>query len=165
VKVLGTIDDTVIVRQATESDFPSLVELWKELVDFHAERDPIFRPSESGEERYTEMLSGHCSSRMSCILVAEEDGVLLAYCLIKLSDTLPVFASQRFGEVLDLAVAKQHRRRGIGEFLFHLAKKWFEQIGGVKRIQLCVATTNEVASAFWETMGFKVYSENRYLEI
>ncbi|MBN1976699.1 MAG: hypothetical protein JW918_04785 [Anaerolineae bacterium] len=42
------------VRPATEEDFPAMIRLWREMMDFHAQVEPRFRPlsTPEGEEAW-----------------------------------------------------------------------------------------------------------------
>ena len=55
----------VIIRKAVDADVSSIVELWKELMDFHKERDKIFSRSAAGHESFADYLRSHISK--SCL--------------------------------------------------------------------------------------------------
>jgi hypothetical protein len=83
------------VRKATQEDTGAIAELWKELMDFHQERDPCFTRSVDGHERFAEFVSGRISSETSCVLVAEQQGEIVGYCLATISKFPPEMKSQR----------------------------------------------------------------------
>jgi ribosomal-protein-alanine acetyltransferase len=58
-------------------------------------------------------------------------------------------------EILNLAVAKAHRRRGIATQLFAAALEHARTVGA-KKAYLEVRATNEGAIAFYSRMGFRV---------
>ena len=60
----------VIIRKAVLEDVPSIVGLWKELMDFHRERDLLFSRSATGDEGFVDFITGHILSETSCVFVA-----------------------------------------------------------------------------------------------
>ena len=40
------------IRRAVVDDIPSVVELWKEMMDFHRERDSFFSRAEAGHDEF-----------------------------------------------------------------------------------------------------------------
>lgn len=138
------------------ADLPAIGELWKELIDFHKKRDPHFTRAADGHERFKDFISGHMMSETSCVLVAEQDGETVGYCLATLAKHPPVFENQEYGMVCDLAVTERCRRNGIGERLFRSVQTWFAD-HGIHRIELRVVVANETSTAFWRKMGFNPY--------
>jgi ribosomal protein S18 acetylase RimI-like enzyme len=152
------------IRKASPEDLGSIAELWKELMDFHGERDGHFWRSADGHEGYKEFLAGHLSSDRSCVLVAERGGAIVGYCLATLAKYPPVFKKRDYGTVFDLAVTERYRRSGVGQRLYEGAQSWFAG-QEVHRIEVRVAVTNEVSTAFWRKMGFKPYIQTVFKRI
>ena len=68
------------IRAATRDDLPQMLQLWREMMDFHAARDPRFRPmaSPEGENAWASYLRKDIlDSDTWCALVAVEDQSLL----------------------------------------------------------------------------------------
>jgi ribosomal protein S18 acetylase RimI-like enzyme len=55
-----------------------------------------------------------------------------------------------------MAVTKNYRNNGIGTQMFESAVQWMKK-KDVKRIELRVASTNELSRAFWKKQGFEVF--------
>lgn len=146
------------IRAATPEDTGTITELWKELMDFHQERDSCFTRSANGHERFAEFVSGRILSETACVLVAEQQGRIVGYCLAAVSKFPPVFEHQEYGAISDLAVSAPWRRGGIGQALVAAALRWFAA-RAIHRIEVRVAISNEVSTAFWEKMGFAPYLE------
>lgn len=145
-----------IIRKAVSADLPAIGDLWQEFMDFHKKRDAHFARTIDGHERFKEFISGHMAPETSCVLVAEQDGEAVGYCLATLAKHPPVFENQDYGTVFDLAVTKRCRRNGIGERLFHAAQAWFAD-HEIHRIEVRVVVANETSTAFWRKMGFNPY--------
>jgi len=153
----------ITIRRADVKDVPSIVELWKEMMDFHKERDQIFTRTVTGHEGWIEFVTDHMSNEDSRVLVAECDGQIVGHCLALISENPPVLTTKRYGLFKELAVTANHRRCGIGESLFKEAVKWFEE-HGIKRIEVRVSMHNKLSTAFWRKMGLKPYLETLYME-
>ncbi|HVP35441.1 MAG TPA: GNAT family N-acetyltransferase [Terriglobales bacterium] len=154
----------MVIRKATTKDLESIGLLWQEFMDFHKERDPIFARSTEGHEHFKEFIAGHLEKDSSLVLIAEQDGAAIGYCLAMLSKYPPVFEAKEYGTIYDLAVTQKFRRAGIGEKMYKVAEKWFFE-HGVHRIELRVAVSNEVSTTFWRKMGFKPHVEVLFKKI
>jgi ribosomal protein S18 acetylase RimI-like enzyme len=152
------------IRRATAEDLESIGLLWQEFMDFHKARDPVFARSADGHEHFKEYIADHLEKESTLVLVAEQEGTLVGYCLAMLEKHPPVFESRDYGYVYDLAVTQKCRRAGIGEKMYKETEKWFSE-KGIHRIELRVVVANEVAAAFWRKMGFKPHVENLFKKI
>jgi ribosomal protein S18 acetylase RimI-like enzyme len=154
----------VIIRKAIAEDVPSIVELWKELMDLHKELDRIFSRSATGHEAFADFVTGHISSETSCVLAAEVGKKVVGYCLAFIEKYPPVLEMTEYGLVQDIGVTKKYQRRGIGERFLREVKNWFSE-KGVRRIEARVAKSNQLSKAFWGKVGFRPYLETVFLEI
>ncbi len=154
----------VIIRKAVVEDVSSIVELWKELMDFHKERDRIFSRSTTGHERFADYLKGHISKENSSLFVAEADKDIVGYCLVFIEKYPPVIELQEYCLVQDIAITEKYRRRGIGRRFLKEAQRWYSD-KGIHRVEARVSTYNKAAREFWSEMGFKPYLETVYQEI
>lgn len=82
-----------------------------------------------------------------CFLVAEEEGEVHGYL------DMSVQSWHLTGWVHHLAVAKDHRRRGIGTALLKKAAQWARQ-RGLRRLMLEIQTKNYPAICFCQKNGF-----------
>ena len=154
----------VIIRKAVAEDVPSILELWKELMDFHKELDRIFSRSATGHEAFADFITGHISSESSCVLVAEAGTDIAGYCLAIIEKYPPVLEMHEYGLIQDIAVTGKCRHSGIGKRLLKEARIWFSK-KGVHRIEARVSKSNRLATDFWTKMGFAPYLETVFLEI
>jgi len=154
----------VIIRKAVLEDVPSIVGLWKELMDFHRERDLLFSRSATGDEGFVDFITGHILSETSCVFVAAAGTDIVGYCLAFVEKYPPVLEIKEYGLVQDLAVTKIYRRNGIGKRLLKEARNWFYE-KGIRRIEARVAKTNKISTEFWAKMGFEPYLETMFIEI
>ncbi|NIQ04567.1 MAG: GNAT family N-acetyltransferase [Candidatus Korarchaeota archaeon] len=154
----------VKIERAQERHIPDIIEIWKEFMDFHKERDSFFTRSKEGHVKFEEYLKEVMTSERAQVLVALEEKKMIAYLLASIAEHPPVFERSTYGSINDLAVKREHRRQEIGSRLLTQVQEWFSQ-HGVKRIEVRVATENEVAVSFWRKHGFKEYLKRMYREL
>jgi GNAT superfamily N-acetyltransferase len=145
----------MIIRPAKRNDIDGLLEVWKEHMDFHSERYPLFTRSAEGHIKFAEFLKKHWNDPDWAVFVAEE-GTIVGYCLATVMDYPPVFNVRKFGFIQDMAVTAAHRRRGIGTKLLERLEIWFKE-RGVRRIELQALIGNEVSQSFWRKRGYEPY--------
>ena len=133
------------------------------MFDFHRERDKHFTRSGIAHENYKKRIIESFTSKDFYILVAEVNKAIVGYCLASIAKYPPFFEVENYGTIFDLVVTRDYRKEGIGENLLQEAYNWFSK-KGTKRVEVRVATSNEVANKFWRKMGFTPYMEILYLE-
>jgi len=153
----------ITIRKATAKDVPAIVELWKELMDYHKKLDPLFTRSPAGHKQFAEYLMNHINDADSRVLIALHRMRPAGYCMTKISKYPPVFEKQQYGELHDMAVTKKYRRRGIGRLLVKAVRQWCAK-KGVNRIEARYSMANEVAAGFWAGAGFRPYLKTTFLE-
>lgn len=155
---------SVTTRTARAKDVDTIAELWKDLMDFHQKRDRHFTRSPTGPSIFAEFVADQLEKPDSLVLVAEEGGAIVGYCLAVTETHSPVFAKPRHAEIIDLFVSETHRQCGIGEHLVHEVEHWFSQ-RGIDRIEARVAVRNEVSTQFWRKIGYQSYIETMFREL
>ena len=141
------------IREAKKADIPGLQELWKEMMDFHKERDTFFTRSEKGHESFATFISENIKNDDWLVLVATLEENLVGYSLATVAEYPPVFAEPRYGHIIDVAVTQRYRRSGVGQQLLKEVQEWLKK-REVNRIELQVSVKNEISQAFWKKMGF-----------
>jgi ribosomal protein S18 acetylase RimI-like enzyme len=155
--------ENITIRKAITEDAEAIAKLFIELLDFHKERDLYYTKSEVAEERQIAYIKNAISNESYLVLAATDKDKIVGY-LIALIDKKPkVYKISDFGKIDIIAITKDYRRQGIGEKLFKKAKDWFLS-KDIKRIEMNVATTNEISVNFWHKMGFKSYEEVLFIE-
>ena len=152
-----------LLRRATLNDIPAIVELWKEMIDYHKEKDPFFTRAVDGEKVFAQFVEKNINSETACVYVAIIGGTIVGYCQGTLEKHPPLLTETDYGQVLDFAVAADYRRTGVGERLCKALQGWFV-LKGVHRLEVRHSEFNEVASNFWSKMGFKPYLKTLFKE-
>jgi len=133
----------VDIREAVMEDVPAIVEIWKELMDFHKELDAIFSRSATGHERFAEFLTSNMEKEDSCVLVAADCEHIVGYCQACISNYPPVLIKEKYVEIFDMAVTKKYQRQGIGRMIIDALRRWYAD-KDVGRIELKYLTaTNQ----------------------
>ena len=151
------------IRKASTKDIPSLLSLLKEVLALHAEiRPDIF----STTTKYNESdIKDILKNEKKPIYVAVNDkDEVLGYLFLEIKDNKNA-SNQKPRTTLyidDICVSKDHRREGIGEFLFSFAKELAISLK-CDDITLNVWSGNEAALKFYTKHGFK--ERNAILEL
>lgn len=152
------------VVEARKSDIPSILEIWKELMDFHVPFDSRYTLSDGAEESMGENLARLIVAEDALVIVGGENTKVLGFGIAKIDKYPPVFVKQICGSIADLAVSSGHRRKGIGELMLKEMLDWF-QSQGIDRVELRVASMNTVGYSFWRKHGFVDYMHIMYRDL
>jgi len=155
--------EQALLRKATPDDIPAIVELWKEMMDFHKKTDPFFTRAADGEQVFNQYLLKNINSEDACVYVAIIGGTIVGYCQGTVEKHPPMLDTNDYGQVLDFAVASEYRRSGVGERLCKALQGWFV-LKGVSRLEVRHSEFNQSASRFWAKMGFKPFLKTLYKE-
>ena len=158
------MNEQIEIRDAAVEDVPAIIEIWKELMDFHKGLDAFFSRSATGHERFAEFLTSNMEKKDSCVLVAADGGHIVGYCQACISKYPPVLVREKYVEIFDMAVTKKYQRQGIGRMIIDALRRWYSD-KDVDRIELKYLTSNKSAEEFWTMMGFKPYLQTAFLEI
>jgi ribosomal protein S18 acetylase RimI-like enzyme len=152
---------TFTIRPGAESDMPEMLRLWREMMDFHAQVEPRFRPAPppAGEQAWAKHMRDDVWGKEDwCVFVAEEGGELIGQIMGTLRNPYPVFKPGRYGYVTDIVVDPAARRSGVGRALFEALTTWFRE-RGISHLELQVAHNNPVAQTFWRAVGCTDYMD------
>lgn len=152
------------IRTAKQGDVNSIVHLWQQFMQYHADIDAHFAISANSSRHFIEHLRTQISSRMTRVRVAVIDGQICGYIMAKIENRSPIFVQKRHGMISDLAVSTDHQRHGIGRLLAEDILQWFES-RHVNRVELILLTANPLSTRFWQSMGFKTYCARLFREI
>ncbi len=134
------------IRQARPADLDSLVELLKVL--FSIEKDFSF--DEAVQRRGLIMVM---ASERACLLVAEEEGMVIGMC----SGQLTISTAEGGPALLveDVVVREEWRGRGIARLLLDAIGAWAEG-QGASRLQLLADRNNGPALDFYSHLGWRM---------
>ena len=157
----------ITIRQAAETDIDAVLDLWWEMMDFHARVDTRFHPLPQTEamEAWGKHLREDILGKDGWhVLVAESGDRVVGMMIGSLRDPHPVFEPERYGFVADAVVAPDARRSGVGRALFSALKSWFRE-QGASHAQLAVSHLNPTSQGFWRAMGCTGYMDTMWVDL
>ena len=151
------------VRLAVGTKIPEIIEVWRELMAYHATLDPKFFIKEDAHLDFGKFVEDLINSDDSEVFVALENGQVVGYAITRISEYPPVFQVEKYGEICDLAVRSKFQRKGIGEQILNKVFEWFKS-KDINRVELRVSVKNEKGYSFWKKHGFRDYIHILYVE-
>ena len=148
----------ITLRTALPADRDAIVELIHRLNVFEAGLIKDRRRDYAGAEAYYDELIQRLAPRGGRIVLAEEDGIIVAAMGFSL-DKDAAYVSEdaiRYGAVTDLIVHEEWRGRGIGPMLLGEAERLTRE-EGLKRLMIGVLVNNENAEKAYRKFGFEPY--------
>jgi ribosomal protein S18 acetylase RimI-like enzyme len=154
----------ITIEVADRKHLPQILQLWQELMDYHAQLDPLFETRKDGAENWRQYLHGLMRTKDARIFIAIEDDEVIGYSPCRIASHPPVLKQENYGLIMDMAVKKKHRRRSVGTMMLEAIYNWVRSIG-LDRIELQVVPKNEIGYSFWQKHGFTDYLHSLYKEI
>ncbi|MHA1934432.1 MAG: GNAT family N-acetyltransferase [Candidatus Thorarchaeota archaeon] len=145
--------DETILRLASIDDLQSIVELWIESSQYHAELEPRFQYSLEVSQPTEKYYSKLIQSEEAYVAVAQYDQQITGFISALINERPPIHLHRKMGFIDGLFVKPKVRRQGIGTGLWHMTLDWLKQ-QKVDKIQLTVAAMNPEAIEFWRKRGF-----------
>jgi ribosomal protein S18 acetylase RimI-like enzyme len=146
------------LRRGRNEDWPGVQALLREIDELHAALAPSFsRSAPRAELEWRRLLAdAHAAG-----FVVQEPGLqpVAGVVMVRVYDTPaePAMQPRRRGHVETLVVGGPRRRRGIGRRLLAAASDWARGQGAVEMV-LTTWAGNDVADAFYESLGYRVLS-------
>jgi len=136
----------IFIREARESDLPTIVKLAVELIE----------SMESKEDIDLHRILGNCQNLLkdtnSHILVAEVDGAIVGF--INFTTRRTLLHAGFSGLIDELAVNKNYRGREIGKQLVYAAIEKCKHLGCCE-VEVSTEVTNTTARRFYKSCGFE----------
>jgi len=139
----------MIIRVAKRKDASALIELIAGLDRHPAHNAPGIWSHGSPRARLGSMMRDSAVR----VLVAEEDGRLLAYVAGKF-EIRPQGPPRRVGQIMQAFVKPGLRRRGVGTALVADLLAWFDK-RRVESVTLSYVLANREGRSFWTRLGFR----------
>lgn len=144
------------VRIATREDIDQLVELWLELMEYHAPMNPLFELTpDAGEIARAELLYRLQLPRVRIFVAESKDKKLEGMIITHYYYSSPTNTYCRRGYIAETVVRRTSRGRGVGNQLFAAARQWLFSLK-VDFIELQVVPGNDLGMQFWKDQGFEI---------
>jgi len=154
----------MIIRKCQDGDIGEILNLFRQFVKFHSERDSCFIKISNHGEFFAEWIKTNMLKDTSTVFVADDEGKIIGYCIAQVLEKPPVYKKPVYGYIDNICVDELYQRKGVGEGLFNAANEWFKS-RGIERIELFAALTNERSTAFWRKMGLRPFMEQLYINL
>ena len=152
------------IRKAIHADIDALERLWREMMQFHWERDPYFTIAEDAEVNHRLYMESLIEGEDTLVLVCEDDGEVLGNIIAHIRAYPPIYLHKKFVEISEISVTASQRRNGLGGRLLEHILDWARE-QGIKRVECMVALENPVSQGFWKGNGFRAVTETCVLEL
>lgn len=141
------------IRKAAADDVPRIKPLYRQIIARLAELAPLYRVDCEQED---EFIKNAIERENSDILVAEEDGGLVAFALLEGRETahLAGVARRRCAFLMDICVDEKLRGQGIGSAMLAACEEWARE-KNFEYLELNVLEANEAARRLYERTGYK----------
>ena len=143
------------IRQATENDVESLVDLWIELMDYHVAFSTQFLINKNKRAAIEAFILEKLGKKLSRIYVMEDDNTIVAMLLARIDLRPEMFIHPKSGYIAETIVTKLHRGKNIGNELADAAHDWFVS-EGVSCSELQVSIANTEGIEFWKSKGYEI---------
>jgi GNAT superfamily N-acetyltransferase len=135
----------IAIREANPGEVERVLEMYEWLFEPPGSKPKQWDPAEAGPR-----LSEAIASPRSTVLVADDEGALIAFCTAYLE-----LNSVRFGQrcwVEDAAVDPERRSQGVGATLLSAAREWARRAGAT-HLELDSGLARADAHRFYEREG------------
>ncbi len=145
----------ITIRKATNKDLSKLMELIKDVVDYHYKIDKYYKPFSKykGLDKYAE---GQLKDKNVKMLVAENNGEIIGRIVGIIIKAPPYITPKKIGNIDDAFIKENYRNKEIGKKLINELFKWFKE-KKIKHIELSVDARNNIGIKAWKKFGFYDY--------
>lgn len=144
----------MLLRALTKTDYPAMLELFRELDQLHVEARPdyfVHRDEVYPQEHYEAAIIDP-----ECLLMGafDEAGIMMGLVRATLWKESGMVKTIKTVCLDDIFVVREFRRRGIASALYEKVERWAKEQGAA-RIDLHVWDFNQDALALYRTFGMK----------
>lgn len=154
----------IVIRDARPDELGQVVRLWEKLVEHHSSFSPYYVIAPDGKQKWSRYLAQKFSEKSTKLIVAAENGEIVAFMLCLLSPNEPIFKDRTLGIISDVYVDEDRRRKGVAREMLRQALRWFKK-NKVKHVQISVAANNIEGRAAWAQLGFKPFMLHKRLDL
>lgn len=154
----------IAIEIAERKHIPQILEIWQELMDYHAWLNPAFETRKNGAKNWGEYLRSLMKSKQARVFIAVDNNAVVGYSACRIASHPPVLKLEHYGLIMDMAVIQKYQRCGAGTMILDAIYEWVKSIG-LDRIELQVLPTNKIGYSFWQKHGFIDYLHSLYKQI
>lgn len=152
------------IRKAKKEDIENIVELNKQLDDFHTKFDKYYKDSSEAAKNFKKDLASIIQKRNVKILVIEDNNKMVGYFNAKIEKPKPFFVPEKIGKISDAFIEEKYRKLGLGKKVLDELIEWFKK-NKIKHVELSVDVRNEIGIKAWRKFGFKDFMKKMRLDL
>jgi len=152
----------MIIRKATRKDIPSIINLVKQIVDYHRRIDKYYGPL--ARVGLKEHIGKSIRGRKKRIVVAEKDEEIIGYFTGAVEKAPKYVSAEKIGVIFDAFVEKKYRNQGVGRKLLDELLDWFKK-NKIKHVEVTVDARNKIGLKAWKDFGFFEYRLKMRLDL
>lgn len=155
----------MLIRPATPDDVPGVLPMVAKICALHESWDSAkygFVPH--AEQRYEKWLTRLANQERSVFLVAEDQGLLVAFVVATVEQEIPIYRTKEFACIHDIWVEPEYRHQGIAQQMVTLTVNIFQQMG-IEQIRLDTAAANETSRRLFTSCGFRLSTMEMLIEL
>jgi len=143
------------IRKARLKDVDGITELWKRMISYHRRYETSkFEKLKPGADRtLRKFVIGNIRGRNGLVLVAEDRGKLVGYCMSFIKKNVPIFRIERTGYISDLYIREKYRGSGIASQFKKHTFRWFKK-KGITHASIEVYFENKASWNIYRKWGF-----------
>ena len=148
-------------RKATLEDAAQVTRLYKDL-SFHIKdtsKDPQWDFEEFPLEMAEVAIKEYIEGDESCVLVADEDGEIVAMMILEVIPChMVLYSRQKVGYIGAGYVKEAYRKQGIMRELEKMSNDFYKGLG-IKYVEVCYIPENTGSKEAWNSMGYQCFRE------
>ena len=148
------VQTTVRYREAGESDFPVLMDMYAQLNNYFYRVGYRLPHPEDVAQVWLDSFS-RTLGRFSNVFVAVVDEQVVGFMLCRIKRVPKYMGGVLVGELSDMWIVPEARRMGIGDKLSRLALHWLKE-QGAHSVEIQVLRDNEASWKLYQRMGFQL---------
>ena len=150
------MSSSVAIRQGETKDIPSILKLWTDTINWHAELDRDFTLATDGIQNFELVLTNAITNSSQVVLVAEENEIIIGFLYGYIKKYTGFFRRRIVAHISDIAVCEEHRRKRAGTALMEKFEQDFARANDSNDLSLFVHTKNKMGTEFYKYLGFDV---------
>lgn len=148
------------IRKAGLKDVSEIVKLGEKLWSYHdkkfKEAKMFNKRKKSAGKVFSGFVKKYIKGRNGLVLVAEDNGKIIAYNLNYIKNNIPIFLIEKIGYISGLYVDEKYRGKSISSEFSKKAFIWFKS-KKIKDIEIAAYPQNKRAVSIYRKWGFKDY--------
>ena len=142
------------IREFNKTDIEEILEIWVEIIKWHAEFDEEFVLDTDGENNFRFVLNSAYSDPTQAVFVALYEEQIIGFVYGYIKQYSGFFKKKVLAHISDIAIKNEYRRKGIGTALMRRFEHDFARRNDANGLSLYVHSQNEQGLNFYNKLGF-----------